>query len=192
MQKWEAQFLNRRLLIINEELTFHKMVECTQITELQNRGKFLNATLYVWEWYPLMASGWEESVFVVKKRTNSNKQEVFQTGHWYAFLHGPRTSSRGVCGRSLLYLQSEIFYFWLNKYSFMWLFFLLLPPALTYYRSERLSWLCSSLKLCTVVGYPYSIMVFCFSPETSNPLDYALYAKFSLNVCFSVKLLHFF
>jgi hypothetical protein len=42
MEKWEPQFLNSRLLIINEELTFQKMVECTQITELENRGKFLN------------------------------------------------------------------------------------------------------------------------------------------------------
>ena len=45
MQKWGAQFLNRRLLIINEELTFQKMLECKQITELENRGKFSNVTV---------------------------------------------------------------------------------------------------------------------------------------------------
>jgi len=38
MQKWEAQFVKRRLLIVNEELTFQKMAECTQMTEFVNRG----------------------------------------------------------------------------------------------------------------------------------------------------------
>jgi len=49
MQKWETQFLNRGLLIINEELTFQQMVECTQITELENRGKVFKCQGVKWE-----------------------------------------------------------------------------------------------------------------------------------------------
>jgi hypothetical protein len=48
-RKWRERFLSRKWLIVNEEVTYKRAINCTNAVELRNIGKYLYEIRCKWE-----------------------------------------------------------------------------------------------------------------------------------------------
>ena len=88
MQKWEAQFVKRRLLIVNEELTLQKMAECTQMTDSINRGNVFKCQVVSGRVTPVYDVRTREKRFCCKQEQMPTNMNCFKLGTGTPFCAG--------------------------------------------------------------------------------------------------------